>query len=138
MAYLTYDVDVLKVGAEQVALGSKVDPKAAVSIMLKNNKELAEVFEDEVNIAELVAKTAKLFKEHFKSAPKPKTEKVTPKTAKPTKAELAAKAAVKVNKKAGKSAVSVAATPTAKAAADSKAAAAAAKLTKPAAVPDMK
>ena len=100
MTYLTYNEDVLKVGAEQFALGGKTDPKAAVAVMLKKHKELAEVFEDEENIKELEVKTAKLFKENFKAAPKPKVEKVAPK--KPTKAELAAKAAEKINKKAAK------------------------------------
>jgi len=102
MTYLSYNVDVLKVGAEQVALGGKTDPKAAVAAMLKKHKELAEVFEDQENIKELEVKTAKLFKENFKPVPKPKAEKVAPK--KPTKAELAAKAAEKINKKAGKKA----------------------------------
>ena len=70
---------ILAIGKEQFDLGGSTDAKAAVSILLKRDQGLAEVFEHADNIAELENKVEKMFKESFKPVKKAKTEKVTPK-----------------------------------------------------------
>ena len=83
---MSYNEEVLKVGQEQFDLAGNTDPKAAVAIMLKRDKALAEVFESDINIKELEDKTRKLFNDTFKPTKKTKAEKeevVTPKAAKP-------------------------------------------------------
>ena len=103
MAYESFDKDIMKIGSEQVAAGAKADPVSAVDILLKREKELAAVFVHPDNVKQLVDKTKGMFAEAFKPVKKVKTEKVTPKEAKP-----------KTKPKGKKDPVSVKATPIAK------------------------